>query len=61
MFGINVQLGATGNTFKRNSMHGNGTRDARDLNPLVDGKLPNDWIKNDCQTDDPAGAICGAG
>ena len=60
MSGINIQRGAADNTFEQNSMHDNGT-DARDLNPLVDGKLPNDWINNDCVTDFPAGKICGAG
>jgi hypothetical protein len=50
-------------------MHGNGWRsdttlpraDARDLNPLVNGMLQNVWIGNDCDTDIPAGMICGVG
>jgi Right handed beta helix region len=60
--GILAQRGATGNTFERNSMHGNGT-----LNPLLffdarDNNDPiNDWFDNDCDTDFPAGAICGVG
>ena len=58
--GINVQGGATGNTLERNSMHGNGT-DARDLNPLINGMLQNDWIGNDCDTDNVEGRICGVG
>jgi hypothetical protein len=46
--------------FERNSMHGNGTLDrslffdARDKNNPI-----NDWSDNDCDTDLPAGAICG--
>ena len=64
--GIVALLGATGNTFEQNSMHGNnqrgvGTFDANDLNPLVNGMLPNVWIGNDCLTDFPAGMICGVG
>jgi parallel beta-helix repeat protein len=66
--GILAQLGATANTFEQNSMHGNGTLnpqlffDARDSNPLQDnGMLPNVWTGNDCDTDFPAGMICGVG
>ena len=61
LVGINALVGATGNRFEHNSMHGNAVLDARDLNPLVNGMLPNVWIGNDCETDFPAGAICGVG
>ena len=60
--GIFAQLGATANRFERNSMHGNGTFnpllffDARDNNNPI-----NVWIGNECDTDFPAGAICGIG
>jgi Right handed beta helix region len=60
--GIFAQLGATANTFERNSMHGNGT-----FNPLLffdarDNNTPiNVWTNNDCDTDFPTGAICGIG
>jgi hypothetical protein len=45
-------------------MHGNGLSpapmlvgaDAHDLNPLVNGKLQNDWIANDCDTENVADA-----
>jgi parallel beta-helix repeat protein len=67
--GVSATLGATGNRFEHNSMHGNGWRtdttlpraDARDLNPLLNGVLQNVWIGNDCETDIPAGMICGVG
>jgi parallel beta-helix repeat protein len=67
--GISAILGATGNRFERNSMHGNGWRsdtmlrraDARDLNPLLNGMLQNVWTGNSCDTDIPAGMICGVG
>lgn len=67
--GITAFPGATGNRFEHNSMHGNGSSagasfpgaDARDLNPLVNGTLQNVWIGNDCDTDIPAGMICGVG
>jgi hypothetical protein len=62
--GITAFLGATGNRFEDNSMHDNGTAsgtmapgaDARDLNNPM-----NVWINNDCDTDIPAGTICGVG
>jgi Periplasmic copper-binding protein (NosD) len=65
--GIHAFLGATGNTIEENSMHGNGWNenaigprvDAREDNPLLDGALQNGWIDNDCDTDFPAGTICG--
>jgi parallel beta-helix repeat protein len=53
--GISAFFGATGNRFEQNSMHGNVT-DARDFNTPI-----NVWIDNDCETDNQAGAICGAG
>jgi len=67
--GITAFPGATGNRFEHNSMHGNGRSagasfpgaDARDLNPLLSGMLQNVWIGNDCDTDIPAGMICGIG
>jgi parallel beta-helix repeat protein len=59
--GIFAMLGATGNRFDQNSMHGNGSVDARDANPLLSGALQNDWTGNDCDTDFPAGLICGVG
>jgi Right handed beta helix region len=59
--GIFAMLGATGNHFDQNSMHGNGSVDARDANPLLNGMLQNDWTGNDCNTDFPAGLICGVG
>jgi hypothetical protein len=67
--GITAALGGTGNVFEQNSMHGNGSlsgtgapgADARDLNPLVNGVLQNVWTGNDCDTDIPAGMICGVG
>lgn len=60
---------ATGNTFTANVMHGNGWRtdvtlpraDARDLHAALTGSLANDWIQNVCDTDIPAGLICGVG
>lgn len=60
--GIIAQLGAIGNSFEHNSMHGNGFLnpalffDARDANNPI-----NQWTGNDCATDSPAGAICGVG
>lgn len=54
--GINVVAGATENLFEMNSMHGNALFDARDFNTPI-----NVWIRNDCGTDFPAGAICGVG
>jgi parallel beta-helix repeat protein len=67
--GISAILGATGNRFERNSMHGNGWRtdttlpraDARDGVPLPGGLLQNIWSGNDCDTDIPPGMICGVG
>jgi Periplasmic copper-binding protein (NosD) len=67
--GITALLGATGNRFEQNSMHGNGAlsgtqapgADARDLNPLLNGMLQNVWTGNNCDTDIPAGMICGVG
>jgi hypothetical protein len=59
--GIFAMLGATGNRFDQNSMHGNGSFDARDANPLLNGELQNDWTGNECDTDLPAGMICGVG
>jgi nitrous oxidase accessory protein NosD len=59
--GITAALGATDNQIEQNSMHGNVLADARDLNPLLNGILQNDWIGNDCLTDMPAGMICGVG
>ena len=61
--------GAIRNRFEHNSMHGNGSAtgasfppaDARDLNALLNGMLQNVWIGNDCDTDIPAGMICGVG
>jgi hypothetical protein len=65
--GITMTNGATGNIIEGNSMHANGWRvssplpkgDARNLNPLLDGALQNTWTGNDCDTDVPAGVICG--
>jgi parallel beta-helix repeat protein len=65
--GITMTNGATGNIIEGNSMHANGWStttklprgDARDLNPLLDGALQNTWTGNDCDTDVPAGVICG--
>jgi Right handed beta helix region len=54
--GIVAGLGATGNTFEQNSMHGNALFDANDLNTPL-----NVWTGNDCDTDFPAGMICGVG
>ena len=59
--GITAALGATGNRFEQNAMHGNALVDARDLNPLLNGVLQNVWTGNDCDTDLPAGMICGIG
>ena len=66
--GIFAGAGATSNTFVGNEMHGNGavpgTADARDdTDPVTsDGvQLLNTWTANVCETDIPAGAICGAG
>jgi len=67
--GITAFPGAIGNRFEHNSMHGNGSApgasfppaDARDLNPLLNGTVQNDWIGNDCDTDIPIGMICGLG
>jgi hypothetical protein len=65
--GISAGAGATDNTFEANEMLGNGRIDgtggvdARDGNPLVDGMLQNTWIDNACDTDIPAGMICGVG
>jgi parallel beta-helix repeat protein len=57
--GIWAGLGATGNSFVGNEMHGNGstmpgTADAHDDNDPI-----NTWTDNVCETDIPAGAICG--
>jgi len=57
--GIWAGLGATGNRFAGNEMHGNastipGTADARDDNDPL-----NTWTDNVCETDIPDGAICG--
>lgn len=69
--GIFAADGATRNMFEQNSMHQNGQnttltgipgtpgKDARDENPLVDNKLQNVWLNNDCDTDFPTGLICG--
>ncbi len=54
--GIVALLGATGDTFEQNSMHGNTGLDARDLNPLG-SKV---WINSDCENDSPAGTISSA-
>jgi hypothetical protein len=64
--GISAGAGATDNTFEANEMLGNGRIDssgvdARDGNPLVDGKLQNTWTNNACDTDIPTGTICGVG
>jgi parallel beta-helix repeat protein len=63
--GITALAGATGNRFERNSMHGNSTRpgplpgaDARDFNTPFPQNV---WLSNDCDTDIPAGMICGVG
>jgi len=54
----------SGNRFEHNSMHGNGTlgagADARDFRPARERHAP-DWIDNDCDTDIPAGMLCGVG
>jgi parallel beta-helix repeat protein len=50
--GIHVQ-GAIGNVFVRNSMFDNGEHDAHD-----DARPTNEWIRNSCDTDFPAGTIC---
>jgi hypothetical protein len=55
--GIRASLGATGNTFESNSMHGNAGFDARELN----AQGSNVWIGNDCDNDFPMGTICGVG
>jgi parallel beta-helix repeat protein len=54
-YGIYAQS-ATGNLFETNQMFGNGVFDARD-----DNRAANSWIANQCQTDFPAGTICGVG
>ena len=61
--GITVNLAtATGNRFERNSMHGNGTLDPAVFFDARDLSWPNNiWVDNDCETDNQAGAICGAG
>jgi parallel beta-helix repeat protein len=51
--GIYAQ-GAVGNLFEANSMSANGAFDARD-----DNRATNTWIATDCETDSPAGTICG--
>ena len=53
LVGINAGLGATGNRFEHNSMHGNALFDARDVNTPL-----NEWSGNDCDTDSPAGMLC---
>ena len=53
LVGIIAGLGATGNRFEHNSMHGNALFDARDLNTPL-----NEWSGNDCDTDSPAGMLC---
>lgn len=58
--GIMLNAGATGNTLVGNTMHGNGTSnpltffDARDNNSPL-----NTWRDNHCDSDFPAGLICG--
>jgi parallel beta-helix repeat protein len=60
--GIVAVLGATGNAFVDNSMHGNGTSNPAAFFDAFDGNTPiNTWTGNDCDTDYPAGAICGVG
>jgi Tol biopolymer transport system component len=59
--GIVAQVGATRNRFEQNSMHGNALFDARDANPRLNDVLQNVWTGNDCDTDFPAGLICGIG
>ena len=68
--GITAFPGATGNRFEHNSMHGNASvpgasfpgADARDIDAwLTGGVFQNIWIGNDCDTDLPAGMICGVG
>jgi parallel beta-helix repeat protein len=51
--GILAAAGATGNTFEANQMRGNAV-DARD-----DARPFNVWRGNECDTDIPAGTICG--
>lgn len=46
--------GAVGTTLIDNSAHGNGFVDVRDLR-----REENTWIRTDCDTDAPAGTICG--
>ncbi|RQW84084.1 right-handed parallel beta-helix repeat-containing protein [Micromonospora globispora] len=62
-FGIRTGLYTTGNTIESNQMLGNGQFDAREATfTTVDGVtvLGNNWIGNQCVTDDPAGTICPA-
>jgi hypothetical protein len=67
--GITAWSETTGNLFESNSMHGNGSvpgasfpgADARDRDAYLTGSFHNVWIGNDCDTDIPAGMICGDG
>jgi hypothetical protein len=57
--GISAALGATGNTFELNQIHGSG-RIVTTAVDARDGAWPsNVWRGNACETDVPAGAICG--
>jgi parallel beta-helix repeat protein len=52
--GIRVLVGAVANTFAKNAMFDNVEHDAHD-----DNRPANVWTGNKCDTDFPAGTICG--
>ena len=57
--GISAAAGATGNTYELNEIHGSG-RIVTTAVDARDGAWPsNVWRANVCETDDPAGSICG--
>ncbi|WP_446218647.1 right-handed parallel beta-helix repeat-containing protein [Micromonospora sp. IBHARD004] len=63
LYGIRTGPNTTGNIIESNQMLGNGQLDAWEQSfTTVDGviDLANDWTGNQCATDKPAGAICGA-
>jgi hypothetical protein len=53
--GLLALPGTSANRFEHNSMHRNLIFDVNDLS------WPSTWIGNDCETDSPAGMICGDG
>ena len=57
--GIRAAAGATGNTFELNEIHGSGRIASTAVDARDDAWPSNVWRGNACETDVPAGAICG--